>query len=101
MLSDWFINNKLHLNISQTKIMYFYKNTSLIKSYQHKHLKGRFHIINRPRLPRDYKIDDISLNTYTNRFKFKPHITNIYIHIFGKKSTSNYALEESIYFIFT
>ena len=47
---------------------------------------GRCHIIlrphpkNRPRLSRDNKIDDISLNTHTNRFKCKPHITSIYIH---------------------
>ena len=48
-----------------------------------------------PRLSRYYKIDDISLNTNTNRFKFKPHMTNMYIHSFGKQLISNYALEES------
>ena len=35
------------------------------------------------RLLRDYKIDNISLNTHKNRFKFKSYITNIYINIFG------------------
>ena len=55
------------------------------------YIQGRCHIIlrphpkNRPRLSRDNKIDDISLNTHTNRFKFKPHITSMYIHICGKK----------------
>ena len=39
---------------------------------------------NRPRLSRDYKNCDISLNTHTNCFKFKTHITNMYIHTFGK-----------------
>ena len=28
-----------------------------------------------------------------NRFKFNQHIINMYIHKFGKKSTTNYALE--------
>ena len=46
-------------------------------------------------MSQDYKIDDISLTTHTNRFKFKPYITNMYIHTFVKKSTSNYALKES------
>ena len=49
---------------------------------------SRCHILNRPRLSRDYKIDDISLNTHMNRLQFKPHITNMYIvytiHTFGK-----------------
>ena len=64
-------------------------------------MQGRYHIINRPhsknrpRWSRDYKIDDISLNTHTNRFTLKPHITDMYIHIFGKKSTSYYALKSS------
>ena len=48
------------------------------------HIINRPHSKNRPRLSRDYKINDISLNTHTNRFKFKPYITNIYIHTFGK-----------------
>ena len=49
--------------------------------------KGRCHIIlrphpkNRPRLSRDNKIDDISLNTHTNRFKCKPHITIVIVTI--------------------
>ena len=47
------------------------------------HIIDRPHSKNRPRLSRDYKIDDISLNTHTNRFKCKPHITNMYIHTFG------------------
>ena len=52
--------------------------------------QGRCHIIdrphpkNRPRLSRDNKIDDISLNTHMNCFKFKPHINSMYIHTFGK-----------------
>ena len=29
ILSNWFINNKLQLNISKTKVMYFYSNTSI------------------------------------------------------------------------
>ena len=45
----------------------------------------RHHSKNRPRLSRDYKIDEISINTHTNSFKFKPLITNMYIHTFGKK----------------
>ena len=66
------------------------------------HRECRCHIIhryntshpkNRPRLSRDNKIDDISLNTHSNRFKFKPHINSMYIHTCGKKSTSNYALK--------
>ena len=48
------------------------------------HIILRPHPKNRPRLSRDNKIDDISLNTHTNRFKFKPHITSMYIHICGK-----------------
>ena len=57
------------------------------------HIILRPHPKNRPRLSRDNKIDDISLNTHTNRFKFKPHITSMYIHICGKKATINYALK--------
>ena len=38
------------------------------------HIILRPHPKNRPRLSRDNKIDDISLNTHTNRLKFKPHI---------------------------
>ena len=69
-----------------------------IKKHNVKHL-FRCHIIHRPhpknhpRLSRDNKIDYISLNTHTNRFKFKPHITSMHIHTCGKKSTSNYALK--------
>ena len=48
------------------------------------HIILRPHPKNRPRLSRDNKIDDISLNTHTNRFKFKPHISSMYIHTFGK-----------------
>ena len=48
------------------------------------HIILRPHPKNRPRLSRDNKIDDISLNTHTNRFKFKPHISIMYIHVFGK-----------------
>ena len=61
--------------------------------------QGRCHIIlrphpkNRPRLSRDNKIDDISLNTHTNRFKCKTHITSMYRHTCGQKSTSKYALK--------
>ena len=62
------------------------------------HIINRPHSKNSPRWSRDYKIDDISLYiymyTHTNRFKCKPRITNMYIHTFGKKSTSNYALKE-------
>ena len=39
---------------------------------------------------RDYKIDDISLNTHMNRFKFKPYITNIYIYTHLKKVILKY-----------
>ena len=46
------------------------------------HIIIRPHSQNRPRWSCDCTIGDISLNTYTNRFKFKPHITNMYIHTF-------------------
>ena len=66
--------------------------TSVIEQDQKKktnvcqcHIIIRPHLKNRPRLSRDNNIDDISLNTHTNRFKFKPHITSMYIHICGKK----------------
>ena len=49
-------------------------------SYQGRcHIINRPHFQNRPRLSHDYKIDDISLNTHMNRFKFIPLTTNMYI----------------------
>ena len=48
-------------------------------------------------MSRDYNIDDISLNTHMNRFKFKPHITIVnyynmyiiyYIHKYRKNNCS-------------
>ena len=48
------------------------------------HIILRPHPKNRPRLSRDNKIIDISLNTHTNRFKFKPHITSMYVHMWKK-----------------
>ena len=34
ILSNWFINNKLQLNISKTKVMYFYSNTSITNIHE-------------------------------------------------------------------
>ena len=71
------------------KYIYIYSALSICRC----HIIHRPHPKNRPRLSRDNKIDDISLNTHTNRFKCKPHITIMYIHTCVIKSTSNYALK--------
>ena len=47
ILSNWFINNKLQLNISKTKVMYFYCNTSITNIHEIITLnKQKIHCVN-------------------------------------------------------
>ena len=66
ILSNWFINNKLQLNISKTKVMYFYSNTSITSTNEIITLNNQtIHCVNQ------YKFLILYID---NKLNYKKHI---------------------------
>ena len=73
ILSNWFINNKLQLNISKTKVMYFYSNTSITNTHEIITLNNQtIHCVNQ------YKFLGLYID---NKLNYKKHIIELKIKI--------------------
>ena len=69
ILSNWFINNKLQLNISKTKVMYFYSNTSITNTNEIITLNNQtIHCVNQ------YKFLGLYID---NKLNYKKHIIEL------------------------
>ena len=73
ILSNWFINNKLQLNISKTKVMYFYINTSITNTNEIITLNNQtIHCVNQ------YKFLGLYID---NKLNYKKHIIELKIKL--------------------
>ena len=73
ILSNWFINNKLQLNISKTKVMYFYSNTSITNTNEIITLNNQtIHCVNQ------YKYLGLYID---NKLNYKKHIIELKIKL--------------------
>ena len=73
ILSNWFINNKLQLNISKTKVMYFYSNTSITNTNEIITLNNQtMHCVNK------YKFLGLYID---NKLNYKKHIIELKIKL--------------------
>ena len=73
ILSNWFINNKLQLNISKRKVMYFYSNTSITNTNEIITLNNQtIHCVNQ------YKFLGLYID---NKLNYKKHIIELKIKL--------------------
>ena len=73
ILSNWFINNKLQLNISKTKVMYFYNNISVTNINEILTLNNQtIHSVNQ------YKFLGLYID---NKLNYKKHIIELKIKL--------------------